>query len=201
MFLCSRRLLVAALAATAVVAATGIIARAAKTEIRTESDPKFSFAGLKTWAWHPEGAGEVRLAYSSSADPNKVHDRVRPVIVEGVTREMTSRGFSEAADHPDLYVHYYVLVAVQSSAQTMGQFLPATPEWGLPPFTASTTALSIYPVGTFLMDMTVPGRDGIVWRGAAEREVDLERPDAERKKILLRAIADLLKQFPPKPKK
>jgi hypothetical protein len=200
MFLCSRRLLVAALVVTA-VAATGIIARAAKTNIRTESDPKFSFAGLRTWAWHPDAAGEVRLAYSSSADPNKVHERVRPVIVEGVTREMAARGFTETADHPDLYVHYYVLVAVQSSAQTMGQFLPATPEWGLPPFTASTTALSIYPVGTFLMDMTVPGREGIVWRGAAEREVDLERPDTERRKILLRAIADLLKQFPPKPKK
>src|SRR6476620_2628324 len=128
MFLRSRRLVVVALAAATVVAASGIIARAAKTNIRTESDPKFSFAGLKTWAWHPEGAGEVRLAYSSSADPNAVHQRVRPVIVEGVTREMGGRGFSETSDHPDLYVHYYVLVAVQSSAQTLGQFLPATPE-------------------------------------------------------------------------
>ena len=72
MFLYSRRF-VAALAVAAIIAATGIIARAAKTSIRTESDPKFSFAGLKTWAWHPDAAGEVRLAYSSSADPNKVH--------------------------------------------------------------------------------------------------------------------------------
>src|SRR4029078_7770530 len=97
MFLCSRRF-VAALAVAAIIHATGIIARAAKTSIRTESDPKFSFAGLKTWAWHPDAAGEVRLAYSSSADPNKVHERVRPVIVVGVQRELAARGLRETTD-------------------------------------------------------------------------------------------------------
>ena len=201
MALTHRRTAVATLIATAAIIAVGVIAHAAKTTIKTESDPKFSFAGLRTWDWHPDGPGEVRLAYSSGADPNAVHERVRPVIVEGVTREMAARGFTKATDHPDLYIHYYVLVVVQQSAQTMGQFLPATPEWGLPPFSPQTQSLSIYPVGTFLMDMTVPGREGIVWRGAAQREINLDRPDAERRNVLLRAIADLLKQFPPKPKK
>jgi hypothetical protein len=40
-----------------------------------------------------------------------------------------------------------------------------------------------------------------VWRGAAERKMNLERSDSERKKVLEKAITDLLKQFPPKPKK
>jgi hypothetical protein len=38
----------------------------------------------------------------------------------------------------------------------------------------------------------------VVWRGAAKRKVDLEKPDAQRRKILEQAIRDLLKGFPPK---
>ena len=110
---------------------------------------------------------------------------------------MTARGFARV-DGADIYVHYYVLAAVQQSAQYHGQFLPAVPEWGVPPFTASTSALSIYPVGTLIIDVTSAAAGHIVWRGAAERRIDLERPDRERREILERAIRDLLRKFPPK---
>jgi hypothetical protein len=43
--------------------------RAAKTDIKVDYDPKFSFAGLRTWAWHPDGSGEVKLAVAD-ADPS-----------------------------------------------------------------------------------------------------------------------------------
>lgn len=172
---------------------------AAKTDIRIEYDKAFSFAGLRTWTWHPEGAGDIRLAVSSQDDPKRVAARVDPIIIPTVEREMAARGFNQATgDATALQVHYYVLVRINQSAQVQGQFLPAVPEWGVPPFTPSTTALSIYPVGTLLLDVTSPAKKAIVWRGAAERDVDLERPDAERRKILERAIHDLISRFPPK---
>jgi len=191
-----------AIAVLVTLAAALAVARppeAAKTDIRIEYDKAFSFAGLRTWTWHPEGAGDVRLAVSSRDDPTRVAARVDPIIIPTVEREMTARGFSQAAgDATALRLHYYVLVRINQSAQVQGQFLPAVPEWGVPPFTPSTTALSIYPVGTLLLDVTSPAKQAIVWRGAAERDVDLERPDAERRKILERAIHDLLVRFPPK---
>jgi len=171
---------------------------AAKTDIRVEYDKKFAFKGLRTWTWHPDGAGDVRLAVSASDDPKQVAARVDPVIVPAVEREMAARGFTNAAAGAELYVHYYVLARVNQMAQTQGQFLPAMTEWALPPFLAVTTALSIYPVGTLIIDVTSPAAQAIVWRGAAERKIDLERPDDERRQVLTRAIHDLLAKFPPK---
>jgi hypothetical protein len=58
----------------------------------------------------------------------------------------------------------------------------------------------VYPVGTIIMDITVPGRD-IVWRGAARREVNFESSDQKRREVIERAIRDLFKDFPPRAKK
>jgi len=94
-----------------------------------------------------------------------------------------------------------VLATVGQMSQYMGQFVAAVPEWGLPPFAPSTTALEIYAVGTLILDVTAPAKNAIVWRGSAQRKIDLERPDKERREILERAIRDLIKQFPPPKKK
>jgi hypothetical protein len=171
---------------------------AAKTEIKVDYDKKFSFTGLHTWTWRPDGKGDVRVAVSSKDDPAAVAARVDPVIIPSIEREMTARGFTRAADGADMYVHYYALATVKQSAQIQGQFLPATTEWGLPPFSASTSSLEIYPVGTLLIDVTSTAAGKIVWRGAAQRTINLDRPDDERRKVLEQAIRDLLRRFPPK---
>ena len=191
-----------AIAALVTLAAALAVARppeAAKTDIRIEFDKAFSFAGLRTWTWHPDGAGDIRLAVSSQDDPKRVAARVDPIIIPTVEREMAARGFSKAdGDATALQLHYYVLVRINQSAQVQGQFLPAVPEWGVPPFTPSTTSLTIYPVGTLIIDMADPARRSVVWRGSAARKIDVERPDEERRTILEHAIRDLLKRFPPK---
>jgi hypothetical protein len=163
---------------------------AANTRIKVEYDKTFSFAGLRTWTWHPDGAGDVRLAVSSQDDPKRVAARVDPVIVPAVEREMIARGFRQTTGSADVYVHYYALATIGQSAQYHGQFVPAVPDWGLPPFAPSTSALSI--------DVTSTAAGQIIWRGAAERTIDLERPDDQRREVLERAIRDLLRKFPPK---
>ena len=181
-------------------ALAGALPGAASTDIKTAWDKKFSFAGLSTWAWHPEGPGDVKLGLTAESDPKAVAARVDPVIIPAIERELGSKKFTKTTTgQPDLYVHYYLLVTVGQSAQIQGQFLPSTVEWGLPPFAPMTTALSIYPVGTLVLDILSAKRE-IVWRGAAQRKVDIERPDEERRKVLERAIADLLKKFPPQGK-
>jgi hypothetical protein len=189
----------------------GVGLSAAKTDIRADADPMFSFVGLKTWAWHPDGAGDVRQAVSSNTDPAAIASRVDPIAVPAIERELGARGFTKIATRgrdaqpgeplPDLYVHYYALATVQDSSQYMGQFIAPVPAWGLPPFSPSTTALEVYPTGTLIIDITSPSSGAIVWRGSAQRRIDLTKPYNERRQILERAVADLLKRFPPKPKK
>jgi hypothetical protein len=193
--------LLAAVMAVAIISLCAARFDAAGTDINVDYDKKFSFVGLRTWAWHPDGAGDVRLAVSSQDDPKKVAARVDPIIVPAVEREMTARGFARATAGADLYVHYYVLATVTQTAQLQGQFLGAVPEWGIPMFAPTTTSLDIYPVGTLILDLTSSPGKTIVWRGSAARKIDLERPDAQRRKVLEQAIRDLLKQFPPKPQK
>jgi len=184
--------------AAALVASAGITAHAAKTDITANFDKTFSFAGLKTWAWHPDGAGEVKMAVSASDDPKRVAGRVDPVILPAIERELRTRGFTRTDGAADLYVHYYVLATVQTSSQYMGQFLAPIPEWGVPPFAPVTTAVEIFPFGTLLVDITSPAKNAIVWRGSAQRKIDLEKPDSERRAVLERAIHDLISRFPPK---
>jgi hypothetical protein len=184
--------------AACVLAPAGARLDAAKTDIKVQFDKQFSFAGLHSWSWHPEGKGAVHLALTAQSDPKRLAERVEPVIVPAIEREMTARKFSAAAANPDLYVTYYVLATVGTSEQVQGQFLPSVPEWGLPPFPMSTTALEVYPVGTLIIDISDPKRQALVWRGSAARKLNLESPEATRRKVLELAIRDLLAKFPPK---
>ena len=189
------------LAAAVLAWMAGVRPEAAKTDIHSEGDPSFSFVGLKTWAWHPDGSGDVRQAISQDTDPKEIARRVDPIILPTVERELQARGFTKTTDKPDLYVHYYVLATMGQTSQYMGQFVAPLPMWGLPPFAPVTTALEIYATGTLIIDMTSPVKQAIVWRGSAQRKIDLDKPDSQRRKILENAIRDLIEEFPPKPKK
>ena len=172
---------------------------AAKTDIRIDYDKKFSFAGLKRWTWHPDGPGDVRLAFTASDDPKRVASRVEPVVVPAVERQLKERGLERVTDTPDLYVHYYMLGTVGELSQVQGQFIPAVPEWGLPPFLTSSSALTVYRVGTLVIDITTAANRVIVWRGPAERKIDFESPDRNAARCWSGRFAISLKDFRRKP--
>jgi hypothetical protein len=174
----------------------GASTEARKVTINTQHDKTFSFKGLKTWTWDPSSKGEVRLATTASADPDRLRDRVEPVLLPAIERELAARGFTPAAERPDVYISYWVLVTIGQSSQQMGQFI-GIPEWGLPPIRGATTAIRAYPVGTLLIDAIAPSKRAVVWRGSAQTEIDLERGDAERRKRLEEAVRGILRKFPP----
>src|SRR5436190_11559012 len=66
----------------------GVVLQAAKIKTRAEADPQFSFAGVRTWAWTPDGAGDVYVARSSQDESAPVKKRVDPVITAALAREM-----------------------------------------------------------------------------------------------------------------
>jgi hypothetical protein len=170
----------------------------AKVKVKVQRDEAFAFKGLRTWAWHTSGPGEVRMAVSADDKPEAVRERVEPVLMDAVAKEMPTRGLTAAAagQTPDVYVHYYVLINTNMSAQTMGQFVPSVPEWGLPPFSGATQSLRVFEQGSLLIDITAASTSNIVWRGVAQAELHRERALAQREANLRSAIAELLKKFP-----
>lgn len=180
-----------ALTATALTAAT---------KIRAERDPAFDFTTLKTWAWRPSGPGDVKVWVTAESKSEPVQRQYEPVIVQSVEDELARRGFTKAApgSTPDFIVTYYVLITAGSSAQQLGQFLPATTAWGLPPFTAQTTAVRMYPQGTFVLDVAAPAPEQVVWRAIAQAEVQLDKTEAQRAVRLQRIIKDVVAKLPRK---
>ncbi|RPH63544.1 MAG: DUF4136 domain-containing protein [Acidobacteria bacterium] len=169
---------------------------AAGVDVRAEFDKKFDFGKVRTWAWNPAGAGEVKMARTPDDDQEVVRKRAAPIIKESVAAELASRKLQLSDANPDLRLTYYLLLTIGTSAQTLGQFLPPVAEWGLPPFTPQTQSLTVAERGSLVLDLSSDGR--VVWRGIAQAKIKWEDDSARREALLREAVRDLLKRFPPR---
>lgn len=185
-----------ALAAATVLALTGPIVLDA-VNVRVEHEKTFDFSSKRTWGWSP-GNGKVMMVRTKDDDSDAMKARVDPIMRDAMRVEMMKRGLTEATANPDLTVTYYLLLTVNVDNQTLGEFLPATVMWSIPPFAPQTQSFKVMNRGSLVVDMSAG--DTIVWRGLAQAEV---APDAESKKRetrLREAVRDLLKKYPPKAK-
>jgi hypothetical protein len=168
----------------------------AAVKARINFDKTFDFTKARTWSWSPKGAGQVIAARDKDDDPEAVNKRVEPIMFEAVSAELLRRGLKPATGAPDLTLMYYLLLTAGSSSQTLGQFLPATAAWGLPPFSASTTSIEMMEQGSLVIDMVADGR--IVWRGVGEAKIKPELDSQKRAELLREGVRELLRRFPPK---
>jgi hypothetical protein len=118
--------------------------------------------------------------------------------MQAVEQELPRRGLTLAGDtgQPNLYVNYYVLISTNMSAQTLGQFAPSVPEWGLPLFSGATQSLRVIEQGSLVLDVTSSASKTLVWRAVAQTEIDRERKDAERMARIRDAIKEMIGKFP-----
>jgi hypothetical protein len=177
----------------AIVAAAGILAEA-RVDVRVAFDKTFDFKSVRTWGWHTEKKGEVMMARTVKDDPDAARKRAEPLIIDAVTTELAKLKIQPAGATPDVTLTYFLLLTNSTSAQTVGQFLPATLEWGLPPFDAATQSLKIMNRGALVFDLNAKGK--IVWRGVADAKVDVYADDKDREKTLREAVRDLIKKYP-----
>jgi hypothetical protein len=184
--------------AAVLVAAIGLAALVTleAVDVRVGSDKSFEFKGVRTWAWNPDGPGDVIMARSPDDDPEAMRKRAEPVIIDAVTTEMGRRGLQAAASQPDVFVTYYLLLSINAATQTLGQFLPGTTAWGLPPFAPATQSMTMMNSGSLVLDLSANGN--VVWRGVAQAQVKMDADDKKRESVIREAVRDLLKRYPPK---
>lgn len=172
---------------------------AAKVKSRADYDHRFDFKRVQTWAWDASGAGDVKMARSADDDPEVVRRRIEPTLVAAVEKELADRGLKKAtAGEPDIRVHYYALVTVGFATQTVGQFLPAVPEWGVAPYVPATSSFDIIQRGSIVLDVLSTQLARVVWRGIAESDIDEIKDDAEREALIRKAVGDLVRKLPRK---
>jgi hypothetical protein len=184
-----------ALALTAALGLTvdGLLAR---VDVKIDFDKTFDFKAVKTWGWDPNQPGEVIMARTQTDDPDAMKARAEPWILDSVATEFKARGVQQATTNPNLIARYYLLLSTNQSAQTMGQFLPGSVSWGLPPFLANTTSLKILNRGSLVIDLV--SKETVVWRGVAQANIKIDSDDKKREALLREGVRDLIKRFPPK---
>jgi hypothetical protein len=170
------------------------LAAADAVDVKVEFDKTFDFKPVRTWGWNPSGPGDVKMARTPDDDPDAVRARAEPIILEAVAAEMTRLKLQAATSPPDIVVTYYLLLTTNTSAQTMGQFLPATTAWGLPPFAPATQSLTVMNRGSFVLDLSANGN--VVWRGVAQADYKMDADVKRREALLREAVRDLLRRYP-----
>jgi hypothetical protein len=157
---------------------------------------EFDFTAVRSWAWAPDGAGEVKMARTQEDDPDAARKVAEPLIMGAVATEMERRGLQLATGAPDVHVRYFLLLTTTVSAQTLGQFLPSTTAWGLPPFAAATQSMTVMNRGALVLD--VSANQAVVWRGVADAKIEMGAEMKRREALIREAVRDLLRRFPPR---
>jgi len=168
----------------------------ARVDVKIDFDKAFNFTSVRSWRFDPAGSGEVKMARTQKDDPDAVKAVAEPIIVDAVTKEMQLLKL-QRADSPDVIVRYFLLLTTNQTTQTMGQFLPGTVAWGLPPFEQTTQSLKLMNQGSLVIDLAANGN--VVWRGIAQAKLKFDADFKKREAVIREAVHDLLRRFPPKP--
>jgi hypothetical protein len=147
-------------------------------------DHAASFANVKTYAWYdgppfqyPHGGGIV--------DGRFIDEHVR----RDVEAELGRKGYVKAdGGSPDIFVTYHTDPAGIADRDVWGQY-----SWWSPYIHVGT---AYEKSGALALDVRDPGKK-LVWRGMVARSIGNNPEDVAR--AIEKAVADLLKNFPPPP--
>jgi hypothetical protein len=178
---------------TVVVACVVYSTLQAAMKVKTQRDRTFDFTKVSTWQWNDDGPGRVIMARTADDDPEAVRARAEPIILDAVAAGLAGRGMQRGAA-ADVRATYYLLMTVSSNAQYVGQFVPSTGQWGLPPIPAATQALRTVEQGSFVLDFSAGDR--FVWRGVANAEIKPGQTLQQREQLLREAVREILKRLP-----
>jgi Domain of unknown function (DUF4136) len=164
-------------------------------DVRYNFDSKADFSSFKTYKW-------VEIKGADHA--NQLVDKQ---IRDAIEAELTKKGLQKTdSDSADLYVAY------QTAVGTEKQFTSYNTGWGYGPgwgggwygggmsSTMTTGSTSTIYVGQLAIDMYESAKKDLVWRGTASKTLDPKAKPDKQQKNLTKAVAKLLKNYPP-PKK
>jgi hypothetical protein len=167
-------------------------------DVRYNFDKTTDFSKYKTYEWVP------------IKDAQKLSDLVDKQIKSALDAELAKKGLTKVdTDDANLYIGY------QAAVGTEKQFTSYNTGWGYGPgwygggwygaggMTSSTTygSTSTIYIGQLAIDMYDPAAKDLVWRGTASKTLDTKAKPEKQEKNLRKAVAKLLKNYPPSSKK
>jgi Domain of unknown function (DUF4136) len=144
--------------------------------------PGTDFSKFHTYRW---------VTIEGGAHPNQILDAE---IKQAVDSQLASKGLTKVdTDTADLYVGYQT--AVNQQRQWTAYGVGGGWGWGGGMATATSSTID---VGTLVIDMYNPLTKQLVWTGRATKSLDPSSNQEKNEKHLDKAVAKLLKHYPPK---
>jgi Domain of unknown function (DUF4136) len=180
----------------------GLTASAAVAQdVRFHFDANADFSKFKTYKW-------VSIKDAANKDPVKVDDALDKPIRDAVDAELSKKGLTKTeADTADLYIGYLAGIGTDI------QFSSFNTGWGYGQgwsgggwykggggMSTGPNSYGIYP-SALALDMNDSQNHALVWRGLASKTLDPNANPDKQHKNLEKAVAKLLKNYPPPPPK
>jgi hypothetical protein len=147
-------------------------------DVRYNSMPGADFSKYHNYKW-------VNV---TGAHPDQIMDAE---IKQSVDSQLASKGLTKTdSDKADLYIGYQTAVDQQIQWDVWGSraFGSGTGSW-------TSSAIN---VGTLVLEMLDPSTNQLVWTGSATKTINPSSNQEKNKKNLDKAMAKLLKDYPPK---
>jgi len=153
----------------------------AAQDVRYNFMPGADFSKYRTYKWVNTG----------DAHPDQIMDAQ---IKQAVDSQLASKGMTKTDDDKaDLYIGYQTAVDQETQWDVWGtgrRFGGGMASW-------TSSKIS---VGTLVLDIYDPGTKQLVWTGSATKTIDPSSNPGKNMKNLDKAMAKLLKNYPPKQK-
>jgi Domain of unknown function (DUF4136) len=148
------------------------------------------FSKFKTYRWvQVKGADQL----------NQIADQQ---LKSAVDEELTKKGLTRTEeDKADLYLGYQVALSQEKQFTSYDTGWGYGPGWGGGWYGGgggmSTTTSTTISIGHLGLDMYDSANKQLVWRGDASKSLDTKAKPEKRQKNLRKAVAKLLKNYPP----
>jgi hypothetical protein len=164
-------------------------------DIRYNYDKETDFSKFKTYKW-------VTLKNAKAVDDITGKD-----ITQSIDAQLATKGLSKVeGDNADLLIGYQVDVGTEK------QFTSYNTDWGYgggwyrggwygPSGGMTTGQTSTIYNGQLALDMYDSAKKDLVWRGVASKTIDPKAKPEKQQKNIDKAIAKLMKKYPPEAKK
>lgn len=156
-------------------------AMAVAQDVKSNFMPGTDFAKYHTYKW---------VAIEGGSHPDQIMDAE---IKQAVDAQLATKGLTKTTDEKaDLYVGYQIAVAQEKQWNAYGM------GGGFRFGGMGTATSSTINVGTLVLDMYDPATKQLVWTGNATKTIDPNSNQEKNLKNLSKAMAKLLKNYPPK---
>ncbi len=156
--------------------------RVAGQEVKTNAMPGVDFSKFHTYKW---------VSTPNGSHPNQIVDQE---IKQSIDSQLASKGLTKSDnDQADLYVSYQAAIDQQKQWTAYGT--GGGVFWGGGMATATQSTIN---VGSLVLDMYDPSNKQLVWTGTATKALNPSSKQSKNEEHLNKAMAKLLKNFPPK---